>query len=94
MITADGFPIVLACRRHGKRVTRVTGADLIAPISAEATRCGKSIHLFGSRTQVLSKASQLLQERNAGLTIAGVLAPPQGFESYIRICTTLHRDNR
>jgi N-acetylglucosaminyldiphosphoundecaprenol N-acetyl-beta-D-mannosaminyltransferase len=72
LITADGFPIVLACRLQGKRVNRITGSDLIAPISAEAARCGKSIYLFGSRPQVLNKASRLLQERNAGLTIAGV----------------------
>jgi len=79
LITADGFPIVLACRLQGKRLSRVAGSDLIAPISAEAARCGKSIYLFGSRLQVLIKASQLLHERNTGLTIAGVFAPPQGF---------------
>ena len=79
LITADGFPIVLACRLQGKRLSRVAGSDLIAPISAEAARCGKSIYLFGSRLQVLIKASQLLHERNKGLTIAGVFAPPQGF---------------
>jgi N-acetylglucosaminyldiphosphoundecaprenol N-acetyl-beta-D-mannosaminyltransferase len=80
LITADGFPIVLACRLQGKRVNRVTGSDLIAPISAEAARSGKSIYLFGSSLQVLIKASQLLLEQNAGLTIAGVFAPPQGFD--------------
>jgi N-acetylglucosaminyldiphosphoundecaprenol N-acetyl-beta-D-mannosaminyltransferase len=80
LITADGFPIVLASRLQGKRVSRVTGSDLIAPISAEAARLGKSIYLFGSSSQVLIKASQLLHERNAGLTIAGVFAPPQGFD--------------
>src|SRR5215472_17269704 len=79
LITADGFAIVLACRLQGKRLSRVAGSDLIAPISAEAARCGKSIYLFGSRLQVLIKASQLLHEHNAGLTIAGVFAPPQGF---------------
>jgi exopolysaccharide biosynthesis WecB/TagA/CpsF family protein len=79
LITADGFPIVLACRLQGKRVSRVTGSDLIAPISAEAARSGKSIYLFGSSLQVLSEASRLLRERNAGLVIAGVSAPPQGF---------------
>ena len=79
LITADGFPIVLAVRLQGKRVSRVTGADLIAPISAEAARSGKSIYLFGSSLQVLIKASRILHERYAGLTIAGVLAPPQGF---------------
>ena len=80
LITADGFPIVLACRLQGKRLSRVAGSDLIAPISAEAARCGKSIYLFGSSLQVLIKASQLLHERNTGLTIAGVFAPPQGFD--------------
>jgi N-acetylglucosaminyldiphosphoundecaprenol N-acetyl-beta-D-mannosaminyltransferase len=80
LITADGFPIVLACSLRGKRVGRVAGSDLIAPISAEAARSGKSIYLFGSSLQVLNKASRLLHERNAGLTISGIFAPPQGFD--------------
>ena len=80
LITADGFPIVLACRLQGKRISRVAGSDLIEPISAEAVRPGKSIYLFGSSLPVLTKASRLLQERNTGLTIAGVFAPPQGFD--------------
>lgn len=79
LITADGFPIVLACSLQGKRVSRVAGSDLIAPICAEAARSGKSIYLFGSSLQVLIKASRLLHERNPGLAIAGVLAPSQGF---------------
>ncbi len=79
LITADGFPIVLACRLQGKRVNRVAGSDLVAPISAEAARCGKSIYLFGSSLQVLIKASRLLHERNPGMKIAGVFSPPQGF---------------
>ena len=80
MITADGFPIVLACSLQGKHVSRVAGSDLIAPIIAEAARSGKSIYLFGSSSQVLNKTSRLLQERHAGLTIAGVFSPPQGFD--------------
>src|SRR5712675_2700143 len=80
LITADGFPIVLACSLQGKRVSRVAGSDLIAPISAEAARSGKSIYLFGSSLQVLTKASRLLHERNPGLTIVGVFAPPQRFD--------------
>ena len=80
LITADGFPIVLACSLQGARVSRVAGSDLIAPIIAEAARSGKSIYLFGSSSQVLTKTSQLLHERNAGLTIAGAFAPAQGFD--------------
>jgi exopolysaccharide biosynthesis WecB/TagA/CpsF family protein len=70
----------MACRLQGKRVDRVTGSDLIAPISAEAARRGRSIYLFGSNLQVLVKASRVLRERNPGLTIAGMFAPPQGFD--------------
>jgi N-acetylglucosaminyldiphosphoundecaprenol N-acetyl-beta-D-mannosaminyltransferase len=80
LITADGFPIVLACSLQGKRVSRVAGSDLIAPIIAEAARAGKSVYLFGSSSQVLSKTLRLLHERNAELKIAGVFAPPQGFD--------------
>jgi|SRR5262249_13471578 len=79
LITADGFPIVLACTLQGKRVSRVAGSDLIAPICTEAARSNKSIYLFGSSPQVLMKASRILQERTPGLAIAGVFAPPQGF---------------
>ena len=80
MITADGFPIVLACYLQGKRVSRVPGSDLIAPICAQAARSGKSIYLFGSSLQVLTSASRLLHERHPHLAIAGILAPPQGFD--------------
>jgi exopolysaccharide biosynthesis WecB/TagA/CpsF family protein len=80
LITADGFPIALACNLRGKRVRRVAGSDLIAPISAEAARSGKSIYLFGSSSQVLVKASWLLEELNPGLAIAGVFAPQLGFD--------------
>jgi N-acetylglucosaminyldiphosphoundecaprenol N-acetyl-beta-D-mannosaminyltransferase len=80
LITADGFPIVIACRLQGKRANRVAGSDLILPISAEAARSGKSIYLFGSNLRVLNKASLVLRERNPGLTIAGMFAPPHGFD--------------
>ena len=79
LITADGFPIVLACSIQGKHVSRVAGSDLIAPVIAEAARSGKSIFLFGSSSQVLSETSRLLCERHTGLTIAGAFSPPQGF---------------
>ena len=80
LVTADGFPIVLACNLRGKRVSRVAGSDLIAPISAEASSSGKSIYLFGTSPQVLGEVSRLLNERNPGLAIAGVFSPPREFD--------------
>jgi exopolysaccharide biosynthesis WecB/TagA/CpsF family protein len=79
LITADGFPVVLAGSLKGIRFDRVAGSDLIAPICAEAARTAKSIYLFGSSADVLFQSSQILCERNPGLHIAGALAPPQGF---------------
>jgi exopolysaccharide biosynthesis WecB/TagA/CpsF family protein len=80
LITADGFPIALACRLQGARVSRVAGSDLIDPICAQAARSDKAIYLFGSSPQVLGKAARVLRARNPGLKIAGTLAPPQGFD--------------
>jgi N-acetylglucosaminyldiphosphoundecaprenol N-acetyl-beta-D-mannosaminyltransferase len=79
LITADGFPVVLAGSLRGIRFDRVAGSDLVAPICAEAARTAKSIYLFGSSPDVLFRASQVLYQRQPGLDIAGVLAPPQGF---------------
>jgi exopolysaccharide biosynthesis WecB/TagA/CpsF family protein len=79
LITADGFPVVLAGRLQGVRFDRVAGSDLIAPICAEAARTGKSIFLFGSSADVLLISSRALKDRNPDLHIAGTLAPPQGF---------------
>lgn len=79
LITADGFPIVLAARLQGKSISRVAGSDLIAPICAEAARVGKPIFLFGSSSEVLTGASQQLRDRNPGLVVSGILGPPQGF---------------
>lgn len=80
LITADGFPIVLACALKGKRIARVAGSDLIEPICAEAARAGKSVFLFGSSDEVLQRSANVLREHNPGLRIAGLLAPPQGFD--------------
>ncbi len=35
-VTADGFPIVILGRLAGTRITRTTGADLVAPICQQA----------------------------------------------------------
>ncbi len=82
LILADGYPLVLTARLDGgPRLTRVTGADLIEPICAAAARNGLSVFLFGSSTDVLDIASRLLRERHAGLRVAGMHAPPMGFEA-------------
>ena len=69
----DGWP-------HPRDTYTVLGHDGAEAIIAEAARSGKSIYLFGSNSQVLNKTSRILQTRNTGLKIAGVFAPPLGFD--------------
>jgi exopolysaccharide biosynthesis WecB/TagA/CpsF family protein len=81
LVLADGFPLVLASMLRGPRLPgRVTGADLIEPLCAEASRAGISIFVVGTTLPILSKACRSLVRRFPGLVIAGVHAPSFGFE--------------
>jgi N-acetylglucosaminyldiphosphoundecaprenol N-acetyl-beta-D-mannosaminyltransferase len=79
-VTADGFPIVWAGRLNGSHVGRVTGADLIEPLCAEAARQQQSIFLFGGRFESLAGAARHLVTKYPGLQIAGVCAPEGNFD--------------
>jgi exopolysaccharide biosynthesis WecB/TagA/CpsF family protein len=79
-ITADGFPIVKLARMQGTRLDRVTGADLVVPLARAAALSRIPVHLFGSTDDVLQKAAEKLQSLAPGLSIAGMEAPPMGFE--------------
>ena len=78
-VTADGFPIVWAGRLTGADVYRVTGADLIEPLCAEAARSVQPIFLFGGSFAAVSGAARHLTTRFPGLEIAGVCAPEAQF---------------
>ena len=79
IVTADGFPIVIAGRWQGAAVTRTTGADLIDPLCREAARRGVPVFLFGSTPEVLFRSARTLHGRYPGLDIRGVASPPGGF---------------
>lgn len=79
-VSADGLPIVLMARWNGADVTRVTGSDLLVPLSRGAADAGVAIHLFGSSDAVLERAGARLQLEAPGLVIAGREAPPMGFD--------------
>lgn len=77
MATADGMPLVLGARLLGVPLAdRVTGADLVPALAERAAQKGYSIFLLGARPGVGIRAAEILQERYPGLTIAGVIAPP------------------
>jgi exopolysaccharide biosynthesis WecB/TagA/CpsF family protein len=80
-VTADGWPIAWLARRQGALgVRRATGADLVDPLCAEAARLGAPVHFFGASDATLKKASQVLVQRHPGLIVAGMEAPPMGFD--------------
>jgi N-acetylglucosaminyldiphosphoundecaprenol N-acetyl-beta-D-mannosaminyltransferase len=77
MSTADGMPLVWGSRLLGGRLPgRVTGADMVPALAHRAAQKGYSIFFLGAREGIAAKAAAILQERNPGLKIAGVLSPP------------------
>ncbi len=77
MATADGMPLVWGSRLLGGSLPgRVTGADMVPALAHRAAQKGYSIFFLGAREGVAAKAADILQQRNPGMRIAGVLSPP------------------
>jgi N-acetylglucosaminyldiphosphoundecaprenol N-acetyl-beta-D-mannosaminyltransferase len=71
----DGMPLVLIGKLLGfpiKREQRVTYADWVWPLMAEAANKGWRIFYLGSKPGVVEKAASILCQKFPGLQIAGV----------------------
>jgi N-acetylglucosaminyldiphosphoundecaprenol N-acetyl-beta-D-mannosaminyltransferase len=79
-VTADGFPIVMLGRLAGVRLRRTTGADLAAPLCAEAARHNLPIVLFGPNSKTLHRAQARLHRHIRGLRIVDAFAPGPNFD--------------
>jgi len=78
---ADGMPIIWFSRIIGNPLPeRVTGADLLPEIAAQASINGVPIFLLGGMPGVASLAGEKLQTQFPGLEIVGTYCPPFGFE--------------
>jgi N-acetylglucosaminyldiphosphoundecaprenol N-acetyl-beta-D-mannosaminyltransferase len=81
LVVADGMPLVWAARLRGQPLPeRVAGASLIFTLSAAAAVHGKSVYLLGGAPGVPERAGAELARRCPGLVVAGVDAPPAGFD--------------
>lgn len=80
-VTADGFPIVLLGRLNGASLTRTTGADLLAPLCAQAARHHLAVFLIGPSENVLLHASTRLVGNMPRLQIVGSYAPGRNFDA-------------
>ncbi|GII52911.1 N-acetylmannosaminyltransferase [Planotetraspora thailandica] len=82
LAVADGMPLVWAARLLGTPLPeRVTGADLIWSLSQAAAAGGFPVYLLGGPPGVAETARDVLCARYPGLVVAGVDAPPYGFEN-------------
>ncbi len=79
-VTADGMPVVWMARAEGAAIERVTGADLVEPLSRAAAEAGLPVYFFGASEAVLDAAVARLRERIPNLVVAGREAPPMGFD--------------
>jgi len=81
LLIADGMPLVWASRLQGTPLPgRVAGSELILSLTAAAAKAGASIFLLGGNPGAGERTAALLASAHPGLKIAGVLAPPMGFE--------------
>ncbi|WP_425581712.1 WecB/TagA/CpsF family glycosyltransferase [Streptosporangium vulgare] len=90
LAVADGMPLVWAARLLGTPLPgRVTGADLIWSLSEAAAFYRHPVYLLGGPPGTAARAARELVNRHPKLVIAGVGAPPYGFEddpeSYARV---------
>ncbi|MCX6111263.1 MAG: WecB/TagA/CpsF family glycosyltransferase [Proteobacteria bacterium] len=84
---ADGMPLVWASRFLGQRLPqRVTGADLLPAICAEAAKQRMTVYLFGGLPGEAELASQRLEASCPGLLVVGCYCPPFGFEHNQELC--------
>lgn len=83
LLVADGMPLVWAAKLRGTPLPeRVTGASLVPALSQAAAEQGMSIYLLGGGPAgVPEQARDILCSRYPGLIVAGVDAPPHGFDS-------------
>jgi N-acetylglucosaminyldiphosphoundecaprenol N-acetyl-beta-D-mannosaminyltransferase len=81
LVVADGMPLIWAAALQGTPLPeRVAGSSMIDTLSAKAGEAGRSIFLLGGAPGTAETAARILQQRYAGLHVAGMHCPPPGFE--------------
>ena len=77
----DGMPVVWLSRLTSQPLPeRVTGADLVWSLSAMAAEASLSLMLIGAADGVAARAAERFVEASPGLSVAGCVSPPMGFD--------------
>ena len=81
MVLVDGKPLVWISRLHGNPVkAKISGSDLVPVLCQKAAEKGYRIFILGGKDGVAKAAETRLQRMYPEIQIAGVYAPPFGFE--------------
>lgn len=77
----DGKPLVWISRLYKRPVKeKISGSDLVPEVIRRAAKEGVSIYILGGTGDTPKKAAMRLKAKFPTLHIAGVYAPPWGFE--------------
>lgn len=81
LVLADGWPVVRAVRMlSGRRIHRVTGADLFPALCMEAARRSFRVGIVGGMGGAAAEAVRVLKHRYPGLQVIRTIEPERGFE--------------
>ncbi|MDY6993392.1 MAG: WecB/TagA/CpsF family glycosyltransferase, partial [Pseudomonadota bacterium] len=81
LVVADGMPLIWASKLLKNPLKeRVTGADLLPALCAQAAQRGLSVYFLGAAPGVAQQAADKLQAQHPQLKVAGLYSPPFGFE--------------
>lgn len=81
LVLVDGKPLVWISRLHGNPVkAKISGSDLVPVLCRKAAEKGYRIFILGGKDGVAKAAETKLQQIYPKIQIAGVYAPPFGFE--------------
>jgi N-acetylglucosaminyldiphosphoundecaprenol N-acetyl-beta-D-mannosaminyltransferase len=77
LVLADGMPLVWASRWLGNPLPeRVTGADLVPRLMAEAETKGWRVFFLGGTESSVASAAARVRERHPNLQLVGAYSPP------------------
>lgn len=78
----DGMPLLWLAKALGNPLPeKISGSDLLRPLMQRAAKEGWKVYFLGGRPGVAEQAANILLQDYPGFTVAGVDAPPMGFEN-------------
>jgi len=77
----DGMPLLWLAKALGNPLpAKISGSDLLRPLMQRAAQEKWRVYFLGGRPGVAQTAAEILQKDYPGFEIAGIDAPPLGFE--------------